>query len=140
MPVSRSSPTQPSAKTASEAPSLKLRVVACEPVDAVAVRVWVELSNSNAAAVGLALPPMAGVHDMKPELDEFQAAWDAADGLGLGEAVLTQCGPEPASRIRLEPQQSVTRSVVFPIARWEKGDVYSLVKWRWRQFELARPY
>jgi hypothetical protein len=141
MPISRSSPTQPSVKTAAEAPSLKPRVVACQLVDAAAVRVWVELSNSNAAAVGLALPPMASIQETKPEFDEFQVAWDAADGPGLGQAALTHCGPGPGSRITLEPQQSVTRSVVFPIARWkEEADAYSTVRWRWRQFDLATPY
>jgi hypothetical protein len=120
---------------------MKPHVVACELVDEATVRVWIELSNPNASAVGLVLPPNAGIRDAKPEFDEFHAAWDAADSPGQREVARTQCGPAPGSLIRLEPQQSVTRSVVFPIAqREETGAAYSTVRWSWRQFEFARPY
>jgi hypothetical protein len=114
-------------------------VVACELADTAAVEVGFVLANPNASAVGLVLPTIVYGREAS-QLGDFQEAFETP-ARGLVEVESTRCGPGPGTRLKLEPGQSVTRSVVFPIGRWERGaPMESTVKWQWRQFNLARPY
>jgi hypothetical protein len=106
-----------------------------------AAKVWVELANPSVASVGLVLPTMASGRETTPEFAEFREALDTPQGLGKVELGSTRCGAAPGMHITLEPGQSVTRSLVFPSARREKAvATASTVRWRWREFNLERPY
>lgn len=93
---------------------LRVHVVARQQVDR-EMRLSFVVKNPYAESLGL-LVPVAPKSAKDPEFPEFQGAGEAAAPTAAAAVIETRCGPDPRTRLTLEPGQKVARSSAPPLS------------------------